>query len=210
MKYTVRPLTDRTWIGQHAHRRSQFTSGWSETLNLLEREVYAIQRPTMDAPILMVDASESEFRIDGQLRSRAKLSTPAVALSFDSVRGPLIFRCDRYDDTPHRNRMELWQHNIRAIALTLEALRAVDRHGATQSGEQYTGYRQIEAKSTTLDETPEHARAVLRGLFPSVPLIATDQELVRYARRSAHPDTAHGSRGLWDEVQRAALALGVS
>ena len=210
MKYTVRPLTDRAWINQTHHRRSQFTTGWSDTLDLLEREVYAIQRPTMDAPVLMVDATDADLRRDGQLRANARLASSAVALALESVRGPLIFRCDRYNEPPYRNRMELWQHNVRAIALTLEALRAVDRHGATQSGEQYTGYRQIEARSTTLDETPEHARAQLRSLFPSVPAHATDQELVRYARRSAHPDLSHGSRSLWDEVQQAALALGVS
>lgn len=34
---------------------------------------------------------------------------------------------------------EDWQHNVRSIALTLEALRAVDRYGATQ-GRQYAGF----------------------------------------------------------------------
>lgn len=34
---------------------------------------------------------------------------------------------------------EDWMHNVRSIALTLEALRAVDRYGATQ-GRQYAGF----------------------------------------------------------------------
>jgi hypothetical protein len=34
-----------------------------------------------------------------------------------------------------------WQHNVRSIALGLEALRAVDRYGITRKGEQYAGFR---------------------------------------------------------------------
>lgn len=34
-----------------------------------------------------------------------------------------------------------WQHNVRSIALGLEALRAVDRYGISRRGEQYAGYR---------------------------------------------------------------------
>lgn len=38
-----------------------------------------------------------------------------------------------------------WQINLRAIALGLEALRKLDRYGITSRGEQYTGWRAIEA-----------------------------------------------------------------
>ena len=34
-----------------------------------------------------------------------------------------------------------WQHNLRSIALGLEALRAVDRYGISRRGEQYAGFR---------------------------------------------------------------------
>jgi hypothetical protein len=47
----------------------------------------------------------------------------------------LVFATDAYED---------WQHNVRAIALTLEALRAVDRYGTT-GGRQYAGFRQLTA-----------------------------------------------------------------
>lgn len=46
--------------------------------------------------------------------------------------GRAVFATDQY---------EKWEHNVRAIALTLEALRAVDRYGATQ-GRQYAGFMQ--------------------------------------------------------------------
>lgn len=35
----------------------------------------------------------------------------------------------------------LWRHNVRSIALGLEALRAVDRFGISRRGEQYAGFR---------------------------------------------------------------------
>lgn len=34
-----------------------------------------------------------------------------------------------------------WRHNVRSIALGLEALRAVDRYGISRRGEQYAGFR---------------------------------------------------------------------
>lgn len=36
---------------------------------------------------------------------------------------------------------DYWQHNVRSIALGLEALRAVDRYGISRRGEQYAGFR---------------------------------------------------------------------
>jgi hypothetical protein len=47
-------------------------------------------------------------------------------------KGRMVLATDEYED---------WQSNARAIALTLEALRAVDRYGATQ-GRQYAGFQQ--------------------------------------------------------------------
>lgn len=132
-----------------------------------------------------------------------------------------MFSADRYDGTPQLNKMKLWQHNVRAIALTLRALRDVDRYGATSSGEQYVGYRQIEAKGAVA-MTPEEARRILFAQFAStlpanfvldtgnVSPAESDKTLVRIARREAHPDRAGGSRELWDLVQEAAAALGVS
>jgi hypothetical protein len=41
--------------------------------------------------------------------------------------------------------MDDWQHNVRAIALGLEALRKVDRYGITRRGEQYAGWKALPA-----------------------------------------------------------------
>lgn len=47
----------------------------------------------------------------------------------------LVFATDAY---------EFWQHNVRAIAKSLQALRDLERWGATQ-GKQYAGFRQLTA-----------------------------------------------------------------
>lgn len=215
MRLAVRPLTDRAFIGAAPRERSKFTATWSNTLQLLEREVYTLQTRSMDDPILMVDCTEHDLRMDGQLRANARLATNAVAIAFESRRGPLVFRCDRYNARPYsRDGMtELWQHNLRAIALTLEALRAVDRYGATQSGEQYVGYRQIEARATG-PMTREQALEVF-ALHAGTPVehLNTDPHSLRYvfkvARRETHPDREGGSREQWDLVEQAARVLGV-
>lgn len=47
----------------------------------------------------------------------------------------IVLATDAYD---------AWQHNVRAIAMTLKALRDMERWGATQ-GKQYAGFRQLTA-----------------------------------------------------------------
>lgn len=58
-----------------------------------------------------------------------------VAVQAAEATRRLVFATDAY---------ALWEHNVRAIALTLEALRAVDRYGTT-GGRQYAGFRQLQA-----------------------------------------------------------------
>lgn len=209
MRLTVRPLTDRAFIGASARERSKFTASWSDTLDLLEREISALQNRRMDDPVLMVDCTERDLRLDGQLRADARLGTNAVALAFESRRGPLVFRCDRYNGLPWGNKGSriLWQHNIRAIARTLEALRAVDRYGATESGEQYVGYRQIEGRQ---EWSPAQARDELLSIVGTEHAVLDDVALVKRARRTSHPDMHGGQRDLWDIVERASRALGVA
>ncbi len=203
MILTTRPLTDRHWIGQKPRTRSQFTTSWSDTLNLLEREVYAIQNSGMPDPVLMMDITEADLRIDGQVRANARPATSAVALAFESVNGPLLFRCDRYDEKPWNNKMELWQHNVRAIALTLEALRAVNRYGATQSDEQYVGYRQIGATAAVVPLAADEAWAMLRrlgGIFNEAN--PSEERIISLARRHSHPDHG-GTAEAWERFTEA-------
>lgn len=209
--YDLAPLSDRTWIGQHGRRPTQFKASWSDTKDLLHAEVAHIKALRSPRPILELDIDPADLRLDGGLRKGARVRSGAVALSFESKTGPLIFRCDRMVNS-YYSRVEDWQHNVRAIALTLNALRAVDRYGATSSGEQYAGFKQIEAPGASVMDrsTAIQVLANAAGLLVTrEPTGADLAKLHRAARRGAHPDMSNGVRAQWDLVEEAAKALGL-
>lgn len=211
-QYTTRPLSDRTWLRPDGARVwSQFSAIWSDTIALLIREVFALQDSTMPGPVIEVDVRERDIRIDGALRADARADSPAVLVAFESKHGPLIYRCDRYRGGSYRSKMSSWQHNARAIALTLEALRAVDRYGATSKGEQYRGFKALPAGSGALAThmTSDEAVAVLRKWAPPSKVDEPPGRLARWARIGAHPDRHGGDHGPTDDVLRAIAALGL-
>lgn len=109
-------------------RSAAFRAAYSSTLLILARELRHLGAKNV---VLECDADWTHIRRDGQLRADAQLRSQGVILSFDSSHGPLRYPCDTYDR---------WQDNLRAIALSLEALRAVNRHGVSKRGEQYRGW----------------------------------------------------------------------
>lgn len=207
LQYTVRPISDRTaFTGRH--ESSPFTASWSDTLDVLEREIAALNGKHV---VIEVDVAERGIRNDGQLRADAKAATPAVRVAFDSKHGPLVYATDRYERPSwDRSRMDSWQHNVRAIALGLEALRKVDRYGISRRGEQYRGYKAIGggtgAVATAM--TTDEARAVL---YENAPPSKRDQlglrDLARWAKAGAHPDCWGGDRTRWDRVDQATQVL---
>lgn len=117
-----------------------------------------------------------------------------MILSISTSVGPLRYPCDRF---------ATWQDNLRAIALSLEALRKVDRYGVTTAGEQYRGFLAIESRTSM---TPAAARRYLFRLVPSAGPGITDAELIRAAKRAAHPDTG-GDVDTWQRVVDAERAI---
>lgn len=213
----MRPLTG--WDGPRtpAHeRRSRWTfkAPWSDTLTLLERELRHLAARDV---VLEADFREQDLRLDGLPRANARQpEDPAVRISFDSKHGPLVYAADS---------CEYWQHNVRSIALGLEALRAVDRYGITRRAEQYTGWRQIGTGPSIVPDPPMGRRAaaltLVRAAYPADerpnPMIVTSLELddqdaltvvARRAQRNTHPDTRDAHLSVtFDEVQRAIALL---
>lgn len=189
MKYTFRPLR---WDGPRRkdierYSRYWFKATWSETITLLERELHMLRAEQI---VIEADFREQDLRIDGLPRQNARRpSFPGVRLAFDSLHGPLIYATDAFT---------LWEHNVRAIALTLESLRRVDRYGVTGSGEQYTGWRQIEAAADgelSVDEARE-----LLDFYGGY----------AHAVKVTHPDRPGGNRDAFERVQRARKVLEVN
>lgn len=199
-----RPLD--SWPGERcqARRRSPFDAPFQATWRKLLDELRHLR---CDEALLLCDASTDQFRIDGRMRDGATLRSPGVVLACPETRnGPLRFPCDRYVD---------WRANVRAIALSLEALRAVDRHGVTRRAEQYRGWSQLPPSRgpivagewasagdaarfllETAGDDPANSGNVLEVLDGSLDLA------FRRAMGRAHPDVG-GTDELAQRVSRA-------
>lgn len=218
MIYTTRPLSDRTWLRPAATRRqSQFDTTWTKTVRQLSREIDHLGGRDV---VIEADVREQDIRIDGMLRANARPSSPAVVVAFDTRdHGPMLYRCDRYVTGWRTEGADSWQHNVRAIALTLEALRAVDRYGATETGQQYAGFKALPsgtampASPMTADEAWSIIGSYQSATIAHFRLHHSADELkaaYRRARAANHPDRRDGDRALWDKVEQAAQVLGVA
>lgn len=209
LKYTTRPLSDKTWLKPGRRKASAFSSSWTSTRDLLEKEIRALDGRDV---VIEIDVREQDLRLDGTLRSRATADSPAVRVSFESKHGPMSFPCDAYKTGPYQNKMLPWQHNVRAVALTMEALRAAERHGAINTGQQYTGFRALNAGRTapashlTYDEAMRTLREI-SGVQHTTVEGPQVQAMIRLAQSRAHPDRNGGARDTWDLVEESARVV---
>lgn len=220
-RWQVQPLG--LWAPRPVTRDRQssavFRATWEDTMfKLLDDVDLLAERGQQPVVTLHVLADPADIRSDGMLRTRAKVDFPGVVVSFDSRHGRLSYTTDRYERRWDGQFLEGWQANVRAIMLALQALRAVDRYGVTRAGEQYAGWRALEAGPSTRPPTMtrEEAQKVLdRAAFPgatSGPLPASEEgwrRLYAKARRNAHPDVRQGDESMWHDVQTAARVLGL-
>lgn len=149
-----------------------------------------------------VDIDEKHIRLDGELRSNAIPKTPACIIYAEHpTMGTLRWACDQY------TRLEF---NIRAIAGTLEALRAVARYGCVRDNEQFRGFKAI-ASTSTPTLALGAALDILAKYSPRLDLSsatrANFKRAVQHAQAAAHPDKHGGDRVRWDEVERAVVVL---
>lgn len=127
MRFQYRPLPaiwpsgERTREG--ARQSPRFRADWTRTMADLAKEVRMIAEYGYSGPIVVeAGFTEADIRLDGMPRAGARPLDPAVVVNFESRYGPLRYGCDTYTT---------WTGNLRAIALALDALRAVDRYGVS-------------------------------------------------------------------------------
>jgi hypothetical protein len=180
MSYTVRPID--SWPGPQSsgRRNSPFRAPWSQTAELLDRELRMLGA---SRTVLMIAVDEQDIRLDGLLRANARPTHPGVIIAFESRYGALKYASDVFTD---------WRDNVRAIALGLEALRKVDRYGITKRGEQYTGWRALPPAGDGVMTHDDAVRVIDRHGGGSIPR----------ALRATHPDTG-GNASDFAEVQAA-------
>lgn len=155
--YITRPLTDeaKLRLADVTKTTCPFRATWSATLDLLDREMRFL-RPKNHEFVVMVDITERDLRLDGMLRADARPASPNVAIAVETIaKGDLLFTCGKFYD---------WKDNVRAIALSLEALRRVDRYGITKSNEQYRGWQALPPGATPMPArmTADEAARLLR------------------------------------------------
>jgi hypothetical protein len=204
---TFRPI--HQWPGpmtpaNHREPGYRFKATWSSTIELLGLELRQLGARDI---VLQLDLEERDIRLDGLPRAHANPGHPGVILAFEAPSvGPLQFACDTY---------QWWETNVRAIALTLQALRAVERYGATKTGEQYRGWQAlpppaVPGEAMTLKQAArfiaEHSTA--GGYFVELDdvLGAYRQDAYRAAARRLHPD-AGGSHEAFTRLQQAKRIL---
>lgn len=138
MRMTFRPLPAWPYPEQDP-RPDTYKATYGRTLADLDRELEYIGATEI---ILAVVCDERDVRLDGQLRADARVRHPGVELSFNMAGriGRVTFHTDR-----HKAYSDSWQSNLRSIVLGLEALRAVERYGITETGQQYAGFAQLTA-----------------------------------------------------------------
>ncbi|MCP9947199.1 hypothetical protein [Actinomadura madurae] len=188
-------------------RRSSgaFRASWSSTVRLLEREAAFLGA---DLVVLQVDAAAQDVRKDGMLKTRAKVGFPGVVVSFNSDHGPLRYASDAYEQE-WGGAPPGWQTNTRAIALALQALRAVDRYGVTHRAEQYVGFRALPAAPNVGFASADAALRWMREQgrpFFADPAIALPDELYRGLAKQFHPDVG-GTAAEWERLDQARRLL---
>lgn len=186
MDMTFRPIQWTGPVTPDEGRRSRWTfkALWSATLDLLDREFWYLEAERL---VIEADFTERDIRLDGMPRANARQPEfPGVRLAFGSKYGPLIYATDS---------CAFWQHNVRSIALGLEALRAVDRYGITRRAEQYQGWKAIGTGTTEPEMTRDQALDLINGYGG-----------IKAALRATHPDHG-GDPAAFARVQEARRIL---
>ena len=105
---------------------------WADTLEKLERE---LDRLNATDVVVRMDLRENQLRNDGLPYANATPGSPGVVLGFDLRDvGRVEYCCDTYDQ---------WKANVRAIAKTLENLRACERWGVLNQRQQFRGSKAL-------------------------------------------------------------------
>lgn len=167
-----------------------FRTPIGDTITELEEELGRIK--ATDA-VVEIDMDMRELRRDGEPRAHAThRKTPGVVLHYvDRDKRAVTMPCDRYVS---------WKGNVRALMLTLRALRAVDRYGATAQGEQYRGWTALPSITTPTMSTEKAARTIVSFAGPKFSesrVLASAAECrtaLQFAMAKTHPDKNTGDK----------------
>lgn len=175
-------------------------AGWSKAFELLRYELAKIK-----ATDVVVEAGykPDQVRADGWPYSAARPEHHQVRISFKRGEIAMSFSQGGFSAI---------EYNVWLIARTLSSLRAVDRYGCTQGGEQYRGWAQLPAGNAiqvgefaSIEDAAGYIRRVADGRWRGTTdrnILDNLREAYRDAARSAHPDGG-GNAETMGKVNRA-------
>lgn len=188
--------TDRELFHTTSRRPNPFgrKDMYERTLAELRHELEQL-RTTSAHLQLVLGNGEADLRRDGQLRARADVSHPGVALTLITAEhGTLVYTCDAFQGS-YSNDPPDWQINLRAITLGLHDLRRLDRYGIADRGQQYAGFKALGSGTAMSGGTHDRlslAKFIGTAAGWDTPPDPDDLEAVRTAYREAarrhHPD----------------------
>jgi hypothetical protein len=217
MEIKIIPIT--VWIGKKnkSSRSSQFRATYKDTLKILKFE---LEKADIygDAQLQMF-IHPADMRLDGNMRANAKPYAPGVKLVFKRRADKFYdedekkwkqrlktvsYPCDAFDD---------WQDNLRAIALSMEALRKVERYGVFEYSDlmDRLALPSADGKISTAEEAAQ-TLAKFAGYLESPQNILDSRALFLMMYRTAagytHPDSSStGSHEKFLKVQDARKIL---
>lgn len=177
-------------------KSSPFDVKYGRMLDDLERELRHLGASNV---VIQAYFDRKDIRNDGWPRGSARPSEPGVIVGFIKRGGQEIsFPCDTYHN---------YESNLRAIGLTLAALRAIDRYGVTQHNEQYKGWAKLPPAPEVM--TGQSALAFLRLYSDIEPRDPESMDRAfRVAARRLHPDNSEsGNNNQFIMLQEARAAL---
>ena len=204
LELLVKPLT--AWPGPQTPQsaRSRGGSGWAKltpgaALESLRRELgFLCARDCC----IQVDVRDRDITRYGELRASANPTSPGVVIYATHPRqGDLRFACDTY---------RAWWHNVRAVAMTLAALRGIARWGAVRDEQQFAGFRALPGATVLTMGTSAATKIVETesgSVAPSPMTVEWLLDAARRAKAATHPDVLH-NRERWDAVESALRVLG--
>lgn len=221
MILTYRTLT--SWPGERTDpdemKDGQFTAPWDRTVQILGDEIDRLVSGNRVHTPVTLHVATKDLRRDGfGVTQGARFDHHGVVITFDDAQGrELKFTSDQYRRL--WGRREAWRDNVHAIALTLEALRSINRWGVVSDGQQYQGFRAALGSGIAVgpqDEsmTPEEAAAYLseatEGLHPAAAILAeraVAEETYRAAAHLHHPDSRRGNPAVFAKCGTAIAVI---
>jgi hypothetical protein len=169
---------------ESSHRKkSEFKPSFARCRDELMKE---LQRMGAQRPIL---STNIPVRLDGlPYAGTAEPRDPGVAVYFDYKKRPMCFACDRFRTV---------RENVRAIGLTIAAIRAIERYGSSDMMERaFKGFTALPEKAG------EYWRDVLEIPADARPTAEDIEKAFRFQAHVKHPDKG-GTLDEWTQLINA-------